>query len=125
MIVFVDNPCQGLYGAGWSASAAGGEDRGDVGPGEGQEWLGAVGVIVQAGGRSPDQLADQRQGDSVAAVQEGDQDAVAVVEIADSGVVSAPVDALESTRLLTPLWLMRPLPSVAARRFGPRPGSGS
>jgi hypothetical protein len=71
-----------------------GEGRGDVGGGEGQQGHGPVGVVAQCVAVSAEQSGRQGECDGVAAAQDGGQDAVSVVEEAETGVVTAPVDAL-------------------------------
>ncbi|MEV4251366.1 hypothetical protein AB0J63_49275 [Streptosporangium canum] len=53
-----------------------------------------MGVVAQCVAVSAEQSGRQGECDGVAAAQDGGQDAVAVVEEAETGVVSAPVDAL-------------------------------
>lgn len=68
---------------------------GDLGDrGEGQQGHGPVGVVTQGVAVPAEQSGRQGEGDGVAAAQDGGQDAVAVVEEAEPGVVSAPVEAL-------------------------------
>lgn len=53
-----------------------------------------MGVVAQGVAVSAEKSGRQGESDGVAAVQDGGQDAVAVVEEAETGVVPAPVDAV-------------------------------
>ncbi len=69
----------------------GDEDSGELGSGEGQHRFGPPGVVAQHVALAAHQFGRESQGDGVAAAEHGDQDPVAVIEGAETGVTSATV----------------------------------